>query len=140
MNDCVKQALKELQHIFPKQVYLGPSKMIRPDYGQKIQYIRIDSTDPLTGPEITFKQKAVGKFLFYARAINNTILHSLNDIATMPHTKASIEAVKYFLNYAPCNPDAKIIYQKSNMVLQADSDAAYLVCPKPRAAPEGTTS
>ena len=48
----------------------------------------------------------------------------------MPHTKASIEAVKYFLNYAACNPDARIIYRRSDMVLQADSDAAYLVCPE----------
>ena len=96
MSDYATQALKELQHLTPKQIHLGLSKMIRPDYGQKIQYVQIDSTAPLIGPEITFKRKAVGKFLFYARAIDNTMLHSLNAIATMPHTKASLEATKYF--------------------------------------------
>ena len=130
MEGYTKQALKELGHSQPKQIHYGPSKMIRPDYGQKIQYVKTDETRPLTPVELKFKQRACGKFLFYARAIDNTMLHALNDIASAPNTKASLDAMNYFLNYAACHPNAKIIYRASDMILQADSDAAYLVCPE----------
>jgi hypothetical protein len=60
------------------------------------------------------------------------MLHSLNDIASAKNTKECADAVKYFLNYAASNPDAEIIYRMSDMILQLDSDAAYLVCPEAR--------
>ena len=41
-------------------------------------------------------------------------------------------AMKYFLNYAAYNPNGKIVHRKSNMILQGDSNAAYLVCPEAR--------
>ena len=37
-----------------------------------------------------------------------------------------------FLNYAASNPNAKIIYRKSDILYKNDSDAAYLVCPDAR--------
>ena len=60
------------------------------------------------------------------------MLHALNCIACFGATQTNLEATKYFLNYAACNPDAQIIYRKSHMILQGDSDAAYLVCPEAR--------
>ena len=35
--------------------------------------------------------------------------------------------VQHFLNYATSNPNAKIIYQTSDMILQTHSNTAYLV-------------
>ena len=55
------------------------------------------------------------------------MLHLLNYIACGGATQTNLEATKHFLNYATCNPDAQIIYRKSDMILQGDSDAAYLV-------------
>ena len=43
-----------------------------------------------------------------------------------------VELHEQILNYVACNPDAQIIYWKSDMILQGDSDAAYLVCPESR--------
>ena len=86
----------------------------------------------MTPQEIKHKQRVVGKFLFYARAIDNTILHALNDIATSKDSQDTEKAVKYFLNYAASNPKASIIYRASNMQLNIESDAAYLVCPMAR--------
>ena len=65
------------------------------------------------------------------------MLHALNDIATSVSkgTKATEKAVQYFMHYAYSNPDAEIIYRASDMILQSDSDAAYLVAPKPEAEP-----
>ena len=74
--------------------------------------------------EIKHKQRAVGKFLFYARAIDNTMLHALNDIATSKDTQDTMKAVKYFLNYAASTPKASIICRASDMQLNIETDAA----------------
>ena len=84
----------------------------------------------MTATDILHKQRVCGKFLFYTRAIDNTLLHSLNDIASAKNTKECTDAVKYFLNYAASNPNAEIIYRASDMILQLDSDEAYLVWPE----------
>ena len=60
------------------------------------------------------------------------MLHALNCIACGGATQANLDATKYFLNYAACNPDTQIIYRKSDMILQGDSDASYLVSPESR--------
>ena len=132
MDGYVEQALQELGHETPKQHYKGPSKAIQKVYGQTLQLAHTDTSPAMSQAEIKFKQRAVGKFLFYARAIDNTMLHALNDIATSPDTTSTNAAVKYFLNYAACNPSASIIYRQSDMQLSVESDAAYLVCPEAR--------
>ena len=139
MEDYVTRALQELQHPKPKRHQYAPSHMERPDYGQTIQYVNTDESETLTPDKIKYKQRAVGKFLFYARAIDNTMLHSLNDIAISKHTQNSMEAVRHFLDYAASNPNAKIKYRASDMVIQSDSDAAYLVCPEARSRAGGYT-
>ena len=62
------------------------------------------------------------------------MLHALNDIttATSKGSEATLAAIQYFLNYAASNPDGRIRYTTSEMILQTISDATYLVCPKAR--------
>ena len=62
------------------------------------------------------------------------MLYALNDIATMVSTATANteKAVQHFMNYASCNPKAEIIYRASDMILQTDSDAAYLVATNAR--------
>ena len=132
MPDYVTEALAELKHATPKQHYYGPSHMEEPAYGQKVQYAKTDDSELLNPILIKFIQRTTGKFLYYARAIDNTMLHALNNIASSRNTAETMRATKYFLNYAACNPNAEIIYRKSEMILQGDSDAAYLVCPQAR--------
>ena len=132
MKGYVKQALKEFEHLKPKRHYYSSSRTDRPDYGSRIQYVKLDETDPMSALDIKRKQRVCGKFLFYARAIDNTMLHALNNIALAKNTKQCANAVDYFINYAASNPDAEIIYRSSDMILQVDSDAAYLVCPEAR--------
>ena len=76
----------------------------------------------------------VGTFLFYARAIDNTILPALNDIAAQqaaPTTKTN-DKITMLLDYLHTHPDAMVRYTASGMVLHIESDAAYLVAPKAR--------
>eukprot|EP00536_Pseudo-nitzschia_multiseries_P016627 jgi/Psemu1/98512/gw1.1171.2.1 len=130
MDGYVEQALKEFEHVRPAHTFAGPSRVDVPAYGEKIQYAKLEDVTTLSDKEIKFIQQVTGKFLFYARAVDNMMLHALNDIASAKNNKTTLAATKYFLNYASCNPDASIIYRASDMILCVDSDAAYLVCPE----------
>ena len=134
MDGYVLNALRELGHLMPKQMYLGPSKYNTPKFGQRVQYSHVDKTPQLEPHVIKFIQKVTGKFLFYARAVDNTMLHALNNIAsaTVNGTKATLAATNYFLNYAACHPNARNCHCASDMILQVHSDAAYLVAANSR--------
>ena len=91
-----------------------------------------DTSPPLSSPAQKHVQQIVGVFLYYGRAINNTILKALNSIATsQAHgTEATMDACTRLLSYAATHPDAVICFHASNMVLYIDADAAYLNEPK----------
>ena len=132
MKNYVKQALEQFKHENPKQFHYGPSKMGPIQYGAKVQYSKPVDKTTISEEDHKFIQQVIGKFLIYARAIDPTMLHALNCIACGGATQANLEATKCFLNYAACNPAAQIIYRKSDIILQGDSDAAYLVFPEAR--------
>ena len=79
-------------------------------------------------------KRIVGKFLYYARVIDNTMAHMMNHIGSQKckGTQKLMQAVTNFLNYAASNLNAKMIYRKSDMVYKIDSYAASLVCPDAR--------
>ena len=100
--------------------------MERPDYGATIQYVKEDHTRPLNASQINYVQRVVGKFLYLGRAIDNTTLHALNEIAiaTTKGTEATLAAVEHFLNYMASNPSPKLQFRASDMILHVESDAA----------------
>ena len=67
--------------------------------------------------------------LYYRRAVDPTMLPALNEIATSQAnpTEKTKQQCKMLLDYAATYPSAKIRYYASDMILHADSDAAYLV-------------
>ena len=77
-------------------------------------------------------QSVVGTF--YARSIDNTILPALNDIASQQAqpTKNTLHKAQRLMDYLHTYPNAYIRYHASDMILNIDSDAAYLVAPKAR--------
>ena len=54
--------------------------------------------------------KLIGTFLYYARAINNTMLVALGTLAAAQTkgTEKTMEATTQLLNYAATNPNATI--------------------------------
>ena len=105
MDDYIDTALQELQHVIPKQHFKGPSKHTQPTYGAKIQYVEEDQSPPLTPSKIKYIQKIIGKFLFMARAVDNTQLHALNELArkVSKGTEATLSAATHLLNYIASN-------------------------------------
>ena len=79
-------------------------------------------------------QKIVGKFLYYAKAIDTTMLMDLKSFAAV-HTKPTIETAKQitpFLNYSATHPEAITGYRKSGMILHIYSGASYISEPEAR--------
>ena len=66
-------------------------------------------------------------------------MHSLNElcIAATKVAHATSRSLTHFLNYCESKPDTEIIYRKSDIVLNVNSDAAYLVAPKARSRAAG---
>lgn len=78
--------------------------------------------------EKTYIQQVVGTFLYYARAVDPTMLVALNAIAAdqAVFTKNTLEKVDPLLDYAALQEDAVITYHASDMVLAIHSDASCL--------------
>ena len=62
------------------------------------------------------------------------MLYALNNLATRVNdgTQQTVKAIKHFLDYCATNPEATVLYQASDMILQNHSDAAYLVVTEAR--------
>jgi hypothetical protein len=88
MPGCVANVLSKFQHDTPKHPQHAPSIYVMPVYGAKTQYTTQDETPPLTAKHCLNIQKVTGSVLYYARAVDPTILMPLNDIAT-EQTKAT---------------------------------------------------
>ena len=98
MEGYVAKALKELEHIFLKKHYYSPSNTMSPTYGSKVQYVEEDLSKPLTPAQFKTVEQIVGKFLYYARAINNTMAHMMNHIGSQKSkgTQKLMQAVTHF--------------------------------------------
>jgi hypothetical protein len=70
----------------------------------------------------------VGKFLYYARAVDPTMLTAINKLGAtqaLP-TQAIRASIQRFLAYASTCPNAELVYKASDMQLIVESDASYL--------------
>jgi hypothetical protein len=128
MPGYVSNVLSKVQHGAPKHPQHTPSRYFTPVVGANTQYATKDETPSLTTTQCLTIQKVTGSVLFYARAVDPTVLMPLNDIA-MEQTKATEKtqaATNQLLDYLATHPDTTIIYHASDMILHIHSDASYL--------------
>ena len=73
-------------------------------------------------------QQIVGSILYYAHAVDMTVLAALSTIA-IDQTKATKQTMKRcikLLDYLASNQNAKVRFHASDMVMNIHSDASYL--------------
>ncbi len=93
-----------------------------------------DETRKLTNAKIKQVQKIVGSILYYARAVNLTVLMVLSKIASeqTKGTEKNLETAYQLLDYLASHPNAKVQFRASDMVMNIHSDALYLSKPSAR--------
>jgi hypothetical protein len=129
MPGYVSNMLIKFQRDAPKHPQHTPSRYVTPVYGAKTQYATKDETPPLMAQQCLTIQKVTGSVMYYAQAVDPTVLMPLNDIAT-EQTKATEKtqaATNQMLDYLATHPDATIRYHASDMILHIHSDASYLL-------------
>jgi hypothetical protein len=129
MPGYISNVLSKFQHDSPKHPQHTLSKYVTPFYGAKTQYATKDETPPLTAQQCLTIQKVTGSVLYYARAVDPTVLMPLNDIATEQTnaTEKTQAVTNQLLDYLATYPDATIRYHASDMILHIHSDASYLL-------------
>jgi len=104
-------------------------------YGAKKQFAKTPSTATLLDKHgKKFIQQVCGKFLFYGRAVDSTLLIPLSAIASQSSapTTDTLKQACQLLDYLATQEDAILTYKCSNIKLTIHSDASYLSEPKAR--------
>jgi hypothetical protein len=86
MPGYVSNVLSKFQYEAPKHPQHTPSRYVTPIYGAKTQYATKYETPPLTAKQCLTIQKVTGSVLYYARAVDPTVLMPLNYIALFSHS------------------------------------------------------
>ena len=135
MPGYIKKKLHEYGHICPKRIQTCPYSPEPKAYGAKAQApLLSDDSKILDKKGILKIQKIIGSILYYARAVDSTVLIGLSSIAA-EQTKATIKTharCHQLLDYLASNPDAKIRFHKSEMIMNIHLDASYLSEPNAR--------
>lgn len=117
----------------------GPAQHKQFAFGRQAAPEQDDST-PLDKERTKRIQSIVGYFLYYARAVDSTMLVALGQISSsQAQPTENVEAAcTHFLHYAATYPNATIVYRASDMVLRIITDASFHSEPAPKGACPGT--
>ena len=135
MPGYVQKALKQFGHVKPQRRQDSPFPYTEPTYGAKKQYAKETATSPrLDKRGKRFIQQVCGKFLFYGRAVDSTVLTPISAIASQQAqpTEETMTQVTQLLDYLATQEEAVLTYSASEMILAVHRDAGYLNEPKAR--------
>ena len=98
-------------------------------YGAKVQRVEPDTSAPLSKGKIKHVQDNVGTLLYYARAVDPTLLAALSTITTRQAngTRAVANTCHQLLDYVATHPNAGLRYHACDMILAIHTDASYLL-------------
>ena len=135
MPEYIPNVLTRFKHPIPKRKQNSPHTWTPPNFGSKIQMATEQETSAiLPHSDKLFVQQVVGSLLYYALAVDCTLLVALGEIASSQSapTQDTMKKLTWLLNYVASNPNASITYEASDMCLHVHSDASYLSVPKAR--------
>lgn len=109
MPKYIEKVLHKFQHVKPTKAQHSPHKWHRAIYGRSQQEpIPDDNSKPLSPQKSKNVQQIIGSLLYYARAVDPTILVALGSISQQQSapTENTWLAVKQLLDYCGTYPDA----------------------------------
>ena len=135
MPGYIQHVLHKYHHNPSQRKQYAPYPYQQIIYGQKVQKpTAIDNTPALNDKDKKYVQQVIGALLYYARAIDCTMLVTLSKLSHMQAkpTQLTLQLIQHLLDYCATNPKATIRYKPSDMILKIHSDASYLSEPKAR--------
>ena len=91
---CEKAQIR-FKHRIPTKPQNQPYPHVIPTYGAKQQFATAEDDSPVLSPEDkTYIQEVVGTFLYYARAVDCTMLAALGSIAAQQATPTKKQCKK----------------------------------------------
>jgi hypothetical protein len=129
MPGYIKKILLKYKHCMPAWPQHCPYAPAPKQYGSAAQSpLPVDISPQLSPEEIKDIQRVIGIILYYACAINITVLMALSSIVIKQskRTTKTMEKVKQLLDYLTTYPDATICFKASDMMLNVHSDASCL--------------
>ncbi len=84
MPGYLAKAMIRFKHETPNKIQNSPQRHIEIQYGAKQQYVNDEDmlSPPLNKEETKYVQALVDMLLYYARAVDSTILPALSSLAT----------------------------------------------------------
>ena len=118
MPGYVKQALQQFNHPIPSKRQNSPYPCAPIKYGATKQFATMRVNAPLvSAADKKFIQQICGKFLFYGRAVDSTILTAISAIASQQAkpTTDTLAKTKQLLDYLASQEEAILTYSASDM-------------------------
>ncbi len=121
--------MQEYEHVMPRRLQTCPYSPEPKKFGTEVHApLPPDSSPKLDAKGIKRVQQIVGSILYYARAVDMTVLMALSSIA-VEQTKATEKTMSrcmQLLDYLARQSEAKVRFHASDMILNIHSDASYL--------------
>ena len=133
MPGYVQKMLVRFKHDVPKTNQNSPYQPEPRKFGKNSdETLPADTTKKLDDKRKKVVQQVIGTCLFYARAVDCTILPAISSIASEQAnaTEGTEKQIKQLLDYLATLPNAKIKFYASKMILNVHSDASYLSEPR----------
>jgi hypothetical protein len=128
MPGYIKKQLLKYEHIM-RRIQHCPYSPESKRYGADAHSpLPQDILRKLNEKEIKQVQKIVGSILYYARAVDMTVLMALSTIASeqTKGTERTLKKAYQVLDYLATHPNVVVQFRASDMVMNIHSDASYL--------------
>ena len=130
MPGHVKEVLHKFHHPTPIRPHHHPKKWNYLKYGSTSPQLEHQAPEfpKLAPPESNTVQQVVGTFLYYARAVDPTMLVALNSNSTEQSNRieATAKSVTQMLNYESTHSESITRYHAIGMILHIHSEASFL--------------
>jgi hypothetical protein len=102
MAPYLEKALRQFDNLVPSKRQDSPFSHTPPKYGSTTPYAEYDDSPPVGATKQKHLQRANGKFLYYARGVDSTMLTPLSALASQQSkpTTNTMKQAKQFLDYA----------------------------------------
>ena len=125
----IAKSLRRFNRNSPAKIVHSPVNLEPPTCRAKVQCATKEwSRAALSASTILLTHQVVGVFLHCARALDNTMLVTVNDLSHQQAsaTTSTMDTITHLLDYVDTHPIAKLRCHRRNMILHVHSDGSYL--------------